>query len=304
VDAETATLEAQAPTVQEVDDVLDDDYAVWDFDVMDFHLDAYHADPFPGLRVLVHSPEYRMHLDSDTQKYISLSIINEDWEICSNDSASCYSSDGDSLSTKDDEEVIEDCEFKQAAIELLAPIDVEGLIAEPGLIENPNHDLLKSPAGKFYFEPHLPDLECRCHWCHIYHYPSADNMPGKHDPSEWCQCITCMIFCIQENRRQQDKVYNKQLAEMNAYEEKRRQKERRERQNEENRDKIVNNRIAKLRTEIDETIDEEESGFIDLMNYETREDTDVFDAAVKDGKLSKIWAAVRGVVRGQPSPLW
>jgi len=220
VPAEIAALEAQAADIEEVEDVSDDeDYVYWDCNdnVLEYNSDASHTDPSPKLR----------------------------WEISSN--ASVSESDNSLLSADDISELIKDYEFTQAATSHLSPIDIEGLIASPGLIEGPDNDSLKSPAEMFYFEPHHPHQECRCHWCHVYYFPTIDNMVGKHDPSPWCQCIMCMIFRAQENRRRQDRAWNKYVAERNAVEEKMRQKARRESQVQQEKDEIINKRLGKLK---------------------------------------------------------
>jgi hypothetical protein len=277
VPAEIAALEAQSADIQEVEDVSDDeDYVCWDCNdnVLDYDLESDHADPSPELR----------------------------WELCGNVSSSDCPSDNSVLSADDISEIIKDSEFTQAATSHLSPIDIEGLIASPGLIEGPDNYSLKSPAEMFYFEPHHPHQECRCHWCHVYYFPTTENMVGKHDPSPWCQCIMCMIFHAQENRRKQDRAWNKHVAARNAMEEKMRQKARRESQVQQEKDEIVNKRLGKLKGEIEEARDEEERRFADPMDYENGQKNDSFDAGAKDWTLHKIWAAVKGALRSPESP--
>jgi hypothetical protein len=56
-----------------------------------------------------------------------------------------------------------------------------------------------------------------------------------------------MIFRAQENRRRQDRAWNKYVAERNAVEEKMRQKARRESQVQQEKDEIINKRLGKLK---------------------------------------------------------
>jgi hypothetical protein len=275
VGAHIAALEAQSAEVEEVEELSDDeDYVYWDCNdkVLEYDLDSDHADPSPELR----------------------------WELCSN--ASVSESDNSTLSADDISDLIKDHEFTQAATSHLSPIDIEGLIASPGHIEDPDNYSLKSPAQMFYFEPHQPHQKCSCHWCQVYYFPTNENMVGKHDPSPWCQCIMCMIFRAQENRRRQDRAWDRYVAERNALEEKMRQKARPESQVQQEKDEIRNKRLGKLRGEIGEARDEEERSFVDLMDYENGQKNDAFDAGAKDWTLHKIWAKVKGALRSPESP--
>jgi hypothetical protein len=112
----------------------------------------------------------------------------------------------------------------------------------------------------------------------------------------------CMIFRAQENRRRQNRAWNKHVAERNAVEEKMMQKARRESQVQREKDEIVNKRLGKLKTEIEEARDEEERRFVDLMDYENGQKNDAFDTGAKDWTLHRIWTAVRGALRSPESP--
>jgi len=130
-------------------------------------------------------------------------------------------------------------------------MDVEGLIDDPGF-ELEDHDHLRYPAEDaaglptplLQLQPHVPFKECGCQWCESYRL--GENFE-PHDPMDWCSCVPCIRFRANQHAAE---VREKLIEEERRW----------------------NLQMHRIYADSREAVKEEETRFIDLMDFVPDED--------------------------------